>query len=423
MPFDATEHVVNIGEEVLAADLNDPLAEIQASLDENRESATAAKTWAVGPGTPPVSTTPVETSPDKYCAEKHADSAALSAEFAVIAETGAEAAKAAAIAASGATLWLIGTAYVIGDTVFGSDGHTYRCIVNSTGDNPVTAPDGHWTNLTGNIGRNLLINSNMGLDQRGIGTTLSSGQYGPDMFMCLGDGIVTFTIETNGDITIDQIENLVGTNTIQLWQRNDDIAAAIGKQVTVSLFVVSIVNPTWICVNKVAVQEITTTGWHSYTFTSTGESNVGLGNTIVGANVVFPGVSFNSWKVEEGSMRTTYQRPEPVAENNRCYKYFLKIGPSTQTQFVGVSRGVDVCIPTPVEMRALPDITIFGTVTVYDYIAVSSLAATTLTKYAISPLYVTATASGTGSVGSHLNDCFLGDHGGNYILLDANYTS
>lgn len=64
----------------------------------------------------------------------------------------AESAKNAAISAVGISAWATGTACSTGDTVYGSDGHSYRAIQPSTGVNPVDDDGTYWTRLTGSDG-------------------------------------------------------------------------------------------------------------------------------------------------------------------------------------------------------------------------------------------------------------------------------
>ena len=52
-------------------------------------------------------------------------------------------------ASQNATAYSAGTTYNQWDTVIGSNGHAYRCIINGTvGDNPVGSGTGHWAQIT-----------------------------------------------------------------------------------------------------------------------------------------------------------------------------------------------------------------------------------------------------------------------------------
>ena len=64
-------------------------------------------------------------------------------------KTEAEAAAVASIAASSASVYSGSTTYNYPDTVIGTDGHSYRCIVTSVvGDDPVSSVSGDWIQIT-----------------------------------------------------------------------------------------------------------------------------------------------------------------------------------------------------------------------------------------------------------------------------------
>lgn len=67
------------------------------------------------------------------------------------AKASAQSAATAAESVAGATAWAAGTAYAVGQCVYGSNGHTYRAVSASTGVNPATDTSGKWTRLSASV--------------------------------------------------------------------------------------------------------------------------------------------------------------------------------------------------------------------------------------------------------------------------------
>jgi mRNA-degrading endonuclease toxin of MazEF toxin-antitoxin module len=79
----------------------------------------------------------------------------------------AEAARDVAVDQGDATLYSAGTAYLLPDTVIGTDGVAYRCLKTGTGitgDNPVTSTSGYWLPLTPKRFVTLYVDSLSGSD-------------------------------------------------------------------------------------------------------------------------------------------------------------------------------------------------------------------------------------------------------------------
>jgi hypothetical protein len=98
----------------------------------------------------------------------------------------AESASAAAVAAAAISAWEAGTPYAVGDTKYGSDGHSYRAIQSSTGVDPVTDGGLYWTCLTKPYAgefKNKIINGRKTINQRVFGgnwSAMAVGDYGYD---------------------------------------------------------------------------------------------------------------------------------------------------------------------------------------------------------------------------------------------------
>jgi hypothetical protein len=107
----------------------------------------------------------------------------------------AESASAAAVAAAAISAWEAGTPYAVGDTKYGSDGHSYRAIQPSTGVDPVTDGGLYWTCLTGRRPAvdNEFLNGEFEVWQMGTDSTVTGSPSLPvaDMWKVATRGGVT----------------------------------------------------------------------------------------------------------------------------------------------------------------------------------------------------------------------------------------
>ena len=153
--------------------------------------------------------------------------------------------------------------------------------------------------------------------------TLHSGAFGHDMWQQGGSapgGTVVYTKNADSDITIDYFTAAAG-GTIKFGQKNDELVAASGKQVTISFEVVSLSESVGLYFDDTLVATISDTGTHEYTVTADGTGTFYFGHTFVGAGTYSCAFRVRSLKAEEGSSSTAYTAPEPRAEELRCFYY------------------------------------------------------------------------------------------------------
>lgn len=339
-------------------------------------------------------------------------------------------------------MWETNTSYVVNDIInLGAGSSVYIAVIAHTSGTWVTdLAAGYWevlidtssyvapAEVTSNP--NLLVNSDFSVNQRAYAAngvvSLADGAYGHDMFMAYGGSLI-YKQETDGDITLTSFTE-VAAGTVQLWQKNDEVIDTSGETVTVSLYVESLTLPVWIFVEGSAVQEITTTGWQSYTFVSSGAGDVGLGHTFTGAGTYSPGVTFNSWKVERGATRTVWSKPEPRTEDNRSKYYYRSFGafPSTTGSYMfakyvsGVQKDIEVSIPGG--MRTIAGVTtsqlwVQGFTSVAGEVTTNLIAATPQSQSGDGVVIRVAHATGL----SETALAFIASVG--YVKLDANYYS
>ena len=193
---------------------------------------------------------------------------------------------------------------------------------------------------------NLLINSDFVVNQEGYAAdgvaALAGDEYAHDMWkVTSGAGTVIYQKNSVGDVIIDMITSTSATE-YGLYQKNDDLVNTNGETLTLSLYVVSLSSGLNVSGGGLASQAISSTGWHSFTFTSNGTGEFQLSATFTPPGTVYPNFRFNSVKIERGSTRTPYVKPEPRSERLRCEHYlrFLRAA-GTETLYQGVARFED----------------------------------------------------------------------------------
>lgn len=350
MGYDANADKVNVGDDILATDLNDALDNIETAIDANESLYESAKAWAVGPGDPPVVDDEVETglyAAKKYAADAAADLVLTNAD---VVTTNADvvlcdAAVVSASSTAGAALWLVGTTYNSPDAVIGSDGQTYRCIGTSVlADNPVGSVTGDWVQITGIGSReNLYMNSDFAMNQRAYAndnTVITTGSFGHDRVKSISS--LGYTV-TNRALTID-----TGT----MGYISDELKAEHGNSVTISVVSGSLTVGATAGASSTVV---TASAPYTFTLATSGTEFI----TFTAATAAL-GI-----KIERGVYQSAYELPEPVAEANRCYKYYVELnGADAATSTISASHSTyqvadhAFFIQTPVPMRELPTITI-----------------------------------------------------------------
>ncbi len=159
---------------------------------------------------------------------------------------------AAAVAAVGISAWVDSTTYAAGDTVYGTDGHSYRAVQANTDVDPVSDSGAYWTCLTKPYSggfKNKLINGNFDIWQRGTEQT-ASGYGSADRWINHHEGTATKTVSRQ-EFTVGQTEvpnnpkyflRTVVSNggdtdsEVVCAQRIEDVRTCAGKTVTCSFY-------------------------------------------------------------------------------------------------------------------------------------------------------------------------------------------
>lgn len=187
----------------------------------------------------------------------------------------------------------------------------------------VTAAEKDKWNAVNYSNPNLLINPDFRVNQRGASGTISAAGYFVDRWQ-LTNG--TVTVNADGTLTLD------GTIT-QILEN------AVGADVTASANA-----------GTASYDDATRT----FTLTASGE-------------VI-------AWaKLEVGSVATPFSPPDPVAELNKCQRYYQKIAAFMPVRAAGVAANfIDFVLPTSGIMRVVPTIDLSNlTVCRLDYAAQS----------------------------------------------------
>ena len=277
---------------------------------------------------------------------------------ALLYKTGAQTAAVEAAASANAALWLVGTAYDEGDTVIDDiDYQAYRCTTDSTtGVQPSTDTTGKWILVSGGaINNNLLINTKFKINQEGYAadgvSTLASGAYGHDGWKNRGNVSIIYTKESNGDITLNEVQNLFNpfSSSGNITQINDDIDAEEGEILTLSVEIVSLDESCSLVTGggSPSSKSITTAGKHYVTYTAPAPNAAGIGisASAEASTNATPNIRFRNLKLEKGYAATKYVDPEPREEEKRCYYYYNKISPSSANLSFGYGIGVNLFIP------------------------------------------------------------------------------
>lgn len=318
--------------------------------------------------------------------------------------------------------WATLTEYVGYDAVLEGGGIYICTAAHTAGTFATDLAAGLWvlqfaTGVTASISApNLLYNSKFLENQRAYAAdgvdALVEGEYGHDMFLAHSGGVI-YTKESNGDITIDRFTSTAGgANDVQLWQRNDEIENASGS-ITVSFYVVSLTSTIDLYVDDVAVYEINIAGWHTYTFTSAGEPSVGFGKAFVAPQNFDPAFRFNSWKVEQGAVRTTYLTPDTITEKDRCKYNYLDLGAA-----VLAGRGTSTTVTRFCVLASMnSSITVTGAGNIYDAADVTKAAVSFSDTRDDNTVLVDVTTTAFGDAAGVRTGQFT------TLILDANYYS
>ncbi len=211
---------------------------------------------------------------------------------------------------------------------------------------------------------NLIVNPDFVVNQEdydadGVAVLVVS-EYGHDMWRATGtDGEVIYKKESDGDITIKSLENTgaVSTRQVGLRYEGEELTDAVGETVTVSLYVEAIDASTNVRLTGLTTETVTTTGWVEFSGIPTSDPKLDIYRNVPISTTDTDEFRFHSLKVERGSVRTKWQKPEPVAEANKCYRYYLRIGSLTGSSMIlgsGFAKSttlIDILVVTPVEMR------------------------------------------------------------------------
>ena len=187
----------------------------------------------------------------------------------------------------------------------------------------VTAAEKAAWNAVNYSNPNLLINPDFRVNQRGASGTISATGYFVDRWQLTGG---TVTVNSDGTITLD------GTITQTLEN-------AVGADVTASA-------------NAGKATYVNST--RTFTLTANGE--------------------IIKWaKLEVGNVATPFSPPDPVAELNKCQRYYQKIAAFMPVRAAGVAANfIDFVLPTSGIMRVVPTIDLSNlTVCRLDYAAQS----------------------------------------------------
>lgn len=227
----------------------------------------------------------------------------------------AESARNIAVSASGATVYSASTTYNEGDYVIDDITHDpYLCTTDGTvGIQPSTDTTGVWKLVYfGDTAINLFINPEFLVNQEGYtGGDITTGGYGHDMIKSIDT--LNYTGSSGAGWTITS-----GTAGI----RNDDLIAEDGNRLYVSIESGSL---TIGATAGAAETVITPATPYNFIYDASG--------------IAF--ITFTAATAAKGIRIATntakYAKPEPRAEEARCYAYFWK--PGTSVSFSGYTFG------------------------------------------------------------------------------------
>lgn len=154
---------------------------------------------------------------------------------------------------------------------------------------------------------NLFINPEYKVNQRDYitGTGLVSGDYGHDMCKSINDG--NWTVAADGTVTM---------SAGSMGHLNDDIISHNGEELTCSVQSGSMTLSGGGVVSSVIVTP------------STPKTFVADGTMLIKG---LPGESWSKPKLETGNRQTAYHAPQLTEEEQKCLRYFWKIGVNNQS--------------------------------------------------------------------------------------------
>ena len=236
-------------------------------------------------------------------------------------------------------------------------------------------------NLIGAGRRNLIINGDFSVSQRGnftSATAITNGTYYLDRMVSYAGNTTGNVQDMNGSIKHIATNSTVGY--LGLEQRIEDYSRLAGETITVSAEVKSNTPSAQIMINDSAYRDgVHHSGggdWEklSHTFTvSTSASRlwvqVWIANSASSLNISIPSgtyIEVRNFQVERGKVATPFDHPRSYGEELAlCQRYFQKISTgSDYVIFAGKGQGstaIDFNYPLSVPLRASPTITQSGT--------------------------------------------------------------